>query len=851
MIAMRLAILLCLLGLGSASAVEPPYLVDAVQDGGGILWAYCHGATDAVYRFDGKQWTEEALPRDLPENSSPQGIVKMTDGAVACIWQLPNKRMAVTRHAGRTSVLGVVDGGMAGSTLQTVPLADSHNRLWITGKSPRVYRVDATGVSVAHEIAADELDSPAKAKSGYNETHAVEDGEGRVWVWSDSFFSGYASLRGVLIFTGESSEIHDLTSSLKKGAQVLALARADERHMWVAVENDGIYRLDIDTFALERLPDPAPKALCCVHELFVDGGDLYAIEDAPRPGRSLWRLRDGQWTQLLARLDDTQSHGWLPRSWLAIKEGLLVQSYPSDPWFVPRDGEPARFSWRTGFSVEGARAFARFADGTFFTIGQASRFFHGALALPPVERQNPRLLDIDTNNAWTLDASGRPWTTLKQTPGSISEWDGEKWVAHAIPDGEKLAYPQNITPDNEGRIWVNVGGAGDHQKTQTFDTKTGQWQTFASTQAAYLALRDDPPHYPAGHMFDIDPQYSADRQRIAYRAGAAYILYYDGSAWQRLERFQITGKNDDNAVGPPWFDPEGKLRVNLRPGMSWRRNEAGQWSEVPFQSHFPTDIWSEHSNNAAKPTPPEGCVTSKPDSIVVDNLGTFWLTWQRALYRCVPGRCVKVFGADETNPFVSERQLRSVFVDPRGNAFLLTAAAAMNAFILKPNFAPPRTVLAVEPVGPDSVKVRLRAEAGQPVQFRWRLDEGPWQSTDHDTLPLDSVPAGSHRVAVAGMDAELQVETPPATASFEIKIDSAQQIAGLIARLSDPDYGQRQTAVRALALQPGHASAALLRARETADADARWWIDAALQQIETSARAAAHKDEDVLSKQAK
>lgn len=833
---MRLALLLCLLTLaGSAAAEDPSYLVDATQDGNGILWAYCHGATDAVYRFDGKRWTEESLPRDLPANASPQGIVKMTDGAVACVWRLPDKQMAVTRHTERAaSVLGTAHGEIASNTLQTAPLADSRNRLWITGKTASIYRADATGVSVAHEISADELDAPAKAKSGYNDLHAAEDGKGRVWVWSDPVASNYASLRGVLIFTGERSELHDLTASLKKGARVLTLARADERHMWMAVANDGIYRLDIDTFASEGLPTPKPTDLCCVHELFVDGGDLYAVEDGPRPGRSLWRLRDGEWTQLLARLDDTQSHDSLPRSWLVIKEGLLVQSYPSDPWFVPHAGEPVRFSWRAGFPLERARAFARFADGTFFAIGHNSRFFHGALDLPPRERQNERILDMGADAHWTLDASGRPWTILKQTPEAVSEWDGEKWVPHAIPSEEKFTFPQNVTPDKEGRIWVSVGGAGDRQKTYAFDTKTGQWQNFASTQAAYLALRDHPPHYPAGRMFEIDPQYSADRQRIAYRAGAAYVLYYDGSAWQRFGRSQITGKNEDNAVGPPWFDAEGRLCVNLRPGMSWRRDEAGKWSEVAFQSHFPTDIWSEHSENGtAKPLPPEGCVTSYPESIVMDNLGTCWLTWQGALYKCVPGRCVKVFGADEVNPFVSWRQLREAFVDARGNAFLLTASAAMNVFIVKPKSAPPRTALAVEPAGAGAVRIKLQAGAGQPVGFRWRLDDGPWQPTEKDTLSLRDLPVGRHRVEVSGVDAELQTEAPAATAAFEISVDPTQQLADLIAGLSDPDYARRKSAVDALALQPDRAVPALREARETADADRRWWIDAALQRIDS------------------
>jgi hypothetical protein len=841
---MRLALLLWLCGLlGSAAAMEPHDLADAVQDGSGVLWGYTYGAAHGVYRFDSRQWTEDTEPNSLPATAAPRGIVRMADGAVACIWQLSNKQMAVTRHAESTRLLGIVEGEVPGTggVLPASPLADSQNRLWITGNSARIYRVDGAGVSVAHEISPAELDVPANAKSGYNTVHATEDGKGRVWIWSAPFASNWANLRGVLIFSGENIELHDLTATLHKGARVLFIARADDRHMWISVENDGdsgIYRVDIDTFALERVPTPAPRALCCVHEMFADRGDLYAVEDTQGARRALWRLRDGGWTQLLARFDDSQSQGWLPRSWLPIKEGLLVQSNPSDPWFVPSEGEPARFSWRTGFPLGAAHAFARFADGTFFAIGQDYRFFHGPLDLPPIERQNARILDLDANGGWKIDAGGRPWAALKQTPESISEWDGENWVAHAIPGGEKLTFPQNITPDHEGRIWVNVGGAGDHQKTDSFDPKSGQWQSFANTQAAYLDLRANPPHFPPDRVFNFNPQYSADRQRIAYRSGVVDIFYYDGSAWQQITNFQITGKTNDNAVGPPWFDAAGHLRVNIRPKTSWSRDDAGKWSQVPFESRYPTDIWSENSNNhTVRPVPPEGCVTPRPDSIVVDNVGTFWLTWQQALYKCIPGRCVKVFGVDETNPFIADRLLQEAFVDPHGNAFLLTAGAGMNAFIVKPKSVPPRTALAVEPVAQDAVRVRLDAAAGQPVQFRWRLDNASWQSTDKDELPLDSLPDGEHKIAVSAVDAELQVENPPVTAAFEIKIDPDQQVAGFIAQLSDLDYDKRKAAVRALAMQPERATAALRRARETAGEDARWWIDAALQAIDNRKQA--------------
>ena len=842
---MRLALVLCLLSAACACALEPPSnLEDAVQDGGGTVWAYIRRESNSVYRYDGRQWAEQTAPLSADAHARVVGIAKMTDGAVACVWLLSENKLAVTRHQGGTArLLGICDGSPSSMGLPAVPLADSRNRLWITDRNARIYRVDGKGVALAHEVSPGELDSPGKARRGYNVMHAVEDGEGRVWVYSDAFASNYANIRGVLVLADGKAELHDPASTLKKDAKILAFARADDRHMWMTVSGMGLYRVDIDSFALEPIAPPTREALWRVHELFAESGDLYAVDDDSGTYRMLWRLRDGQWTRMTPGLDVSTSHGWLPRSWLAIKEGLLVESYMVGPWFVPRQGEPARFSWRAGFPLEGAHAFARFADGTFFALGRAGECFHGELSLPPHDRESPHVEAVEADDGWKLDASGRPWITLKDSPGAISEWDGEKWVAHPIPGEADQTRPSTILIDAEDRVWVNPG-TGD-QKVHIFDVKTGEWRNFDDIKAAFLGCRERPPHFPENGYFLFDPQYSTDASRAAYRQGVVYLHYYDGSSWRRLDRAQISGEKNDNAVGPPWFDATGNLSVNLRPGATWRMDGTGKWSKVAFQSHFPKDIWSENPNQkASTPDAPEGCVTAHPDSIVVDNLGTFWLTWQRALYKAVPGRCVKVFGDVEVNPFVSGRQLREVFVDARGNAFLLTASATMDAFIVKPKFAPPRTVLAVEPVGADSVTVRLHADGGHPVEFRWRLDDGPWQLTGDDTLALCSLPAGSHRVFVSGVDAELQTEAPPVAATFEVKIDPAQQIAGFISRLSDPDYTRRNASVTALARQPALAQPALKAARINADENQRWWIDAALQQIETTRRIMSSKHED-------
>jgi hypothetical protein len=86
---MRRALLVLLL-LGSVSAraalePPPPYFEDAVQDGSGLVWAYSHSTYGSVYHFDGNQWVAQAAPFQDRERVMPVQMVKMSDGAVACV----------------------------------------------------------------------------------------------------------------------------------------------------------------------------------------------------------------------------------------------------------------------------------------------------------------------------------------------------------------------------------------------------------------------------------------------------------------------------------------------------------------------------------------------------------------------------------------------------------------------------------------------------------------------------------------------------------------------------------------------------------------------------------------------
>ena len=842
-----LALTLCLAATAATGRAQEPTSAEAAAlDGSGVLWVFSRANAGEVYRFDGKRWETQSTA--LPKHGSPvpAAAATLSDGAVVCLWRLDGQRFAAVRYAGKESRwLGTGEGKLPFSGLKSRPLADEHGQLWVADTFSRIYRVNAEGVSVAHAVVPAELVRP---RPEYNAMRATEDGQGRIWVWSDAEFSNYANLRGVLVLDGDKAETRDPCATLAKGTRVSALARADENHLWMAVEKDGIYRVDTASLALERLPDPSPKALDAVAELFVHGGDLYAVQKTSWYVEVLWRWREGRWEEVLPVLD-SQRDPWNPRPWLPVEQELLVGTYDSaGPWFIPQEGPPVRCSWRTGFPLQDVHTILRLPDSTFFVLGRGSQVYHSPLALPPVEGNDRRTVTLDTDKGWVVDATGRPWTMERPSPRVLREWNGETWVEHPVPKGADETTPPafalNHVPDfradQEGRLWV-FPFAG--YKLHVFDTRSHQWSEFPDLSDALAALRGtEPAHFIAADEFIHGPQYSPDGGRIAYRAQLHELAYYDGTDWQRITREQITGKKGASAVGPPWFDKDGKLCVNLRPETSWRRDDAGKWAQIPFESHFPTDIWSEGASSTPRPDPPEGSVTSHPDSIVTDNLGTAWFTLGQDLYRCVPGRCVKVFGPNEASPFLVKRLLRQVFVDVRGNAFVQTASARLEAFMIVPHHAPPHVEIAVEPVGTDAVRAQLHTDSTLPVQYRWRLDAGSWQITENAELPLEGLGNGEHTLSVSATDTDLQMEAGPAVARFKIDVDPGRQIAELIGRLADPDDEQRKVAVEALARQPERAEPALKKARGTATGDQQWWIDAALEKIRMNHGAASRDD---------
>ena len=840
---------------------EPQKLGCAVPDGHGAVWAFNRDAPDHICRFDGTSWSDQTAPFPSGMVTASLDLAARLDGSITALWRLKDGRVAASRHTptGDTA-LGSPTGELPLNELVLAPpLTDSKNRLWVTGRFPAILRLDGKGEwKIIHRITPEEMVNPGKLPSECSMIHALESGTGIIWVLSEQQWVRRANLQGVFLISEDKVELRreflDSKGRQIDARNILAVSLADQGHLWVSVKFDGIYKVDAATLIFERVADPqGVEPLRIVQELHQAGGDLYAVAWVTDHS-VLWRLRDGVWKQVLGNMGDQQP--WSSH-WVTVPQGNVRYSYRLSPWFIPTEGEPVSLTWNYGFPFTGCQCLTYFPNGTLLAIAQFGEVFCKPVAFPPQAQGSSRIVEVHSRGVspWVMDSKGSFWSILDDSPDKLSRWDGKQWKTVAIPaDANGSSSHRSILPDTQGRLWILPGGnpgSSDPLPLRIYHMDSQQWRSFPSFEEA-LQVINPRPEFLANGLNLFGPAYSNDQKRIAFRPdGRRFqyngvwrsesfrnIRYFDGSGWRDIYVADILGWDDQSAkCGPPWFGKDDALSVTIRsngsPLMTWRMDSNGKWIQRPFESHYPKDPWSEQSNPfpGGFLHPPEGCVTDRAESIVMDNLGTYWLTWQGGLYKALPGKYVRVLNSQEFPVLATRFWLREVSVDPRGSAFIRGDGRTRMAFILNPKSLPPQTRIQITQHRPASITARFLENSGAAVSFRWQLDGHEWKNTNKTTISLKEVPIGKHVLRVVATNDNLLSDASSATAAFEIHGDPGQQVARLLKQLSDPDYDRRKEAIEALALQPVRSKAALIKARHSANDDNKWWIDAALQRI--------------------
>jgi streptogramin lyase len=844
--------IVCILFLASGLAAHP-WQVDstkisqAVQDSTGQVWGIALYAGLGLYRWEGDGWRPVVVAVGLA-SSLPLALARGPDGAAYCVWSAGTDTLAVTWHKGASSKLVARFTGHLADRPRI--FLDPNGNTWITEPGRHIFRVSTQGEAESAYTIADnqfhEDGRPQNEQSGFNPISAIADARGRIWFWSDCLAGGtnIASLQGVLISSGGKFEHHPHISGMPD-KKISIVAPDDAEHMWVAMADDQLYRVDISTLTATPVPGPSPQVFRYVQRIFTAGRKTFLVSGPtwqPVPelsggGRSgvLWLLSDGRWEKLVNGLDMRPEYFQQSfRPFSSTMRGLWIGAFGVGPWFIPAEqGNPKLVDWHYDYPLDGSEAVFQLADGRLLIVSANQ----GSIAVKEADlleafQSPPEVSTINPPRPFIQDVRGHILGILATAGNVLSDWDGKTWTDHPLPAGFDPAHFGTFTEDSLNRVWLFPDPWG--KSVAIFGPGHQTFEYFADYhQALQAQLPNREGFHLEANLFMV-PSFTHDG-RICYRDEWCRVHYFDGRKWLCWGRKEIDGSDSVVFDGPPFFDKAGNVGVNIEE-KTWEFAEAKGWHTTNFEHGLGTD---RERQAQSSPAAPAGCDISSPESIARDRLGTYWLTYRGQLYRAIPGLCLPQFSPQEHQPFIDSRKVAKVLIDPRGNAFLETLFyfnPLMGEYaILKARSPLPHTLLRAT-VGPSGeVRLRFDADSKRNVRFIWRVDEGPWAApTKKPDATLDWLPNGKHMIEAAAIDERLQIDPTPAVAQVEIHVDPREQISALIGKLGDPDYSARNDAVAGLQRQPSVALPLLRSAREKASPDQRWWIDAAIQQIEES-----------------
>ncbi len=867
----------------AATDPDNPEIRDAVSDGTGLIWGIDEGNRSGLFVLDANTRWQPATPPGLPQGAEPVCLGVRADGVVVCLWRGSDMSFRCSEHRGQDARVHEWFSLPGNRTRRNTRLTgDSQGDMWLTMTEPQIYRLKPDGIpECMHTITEEECVPSDERGSGMparNMVSVFEGADHRRWFWANSLSGTVRGLlRGALVYDGTSFVQHDFLTDGKKLGALSLLAPKDAQHLWFGLSGEGLYTLDTRTFQAERVPDQPGEASYTSRVERGHRADWYFVMGQARPsgGGTLWRLgADARWEKLIDGVDARFDYHDPPdRPWAWTDHGAYLGTNENGLWFLPGDGQETRhLDWRQQFPMRTPRRFFNLPDSRWLGIGETGPTWTGepgALLAGHIEPTDPAVGILRTRAPLRADSHRHLWSLFDNHFSSLHEWDGDRWIEHPFPPGLNWEpYAELLNVDQRGRPWVRFFSRPDH--TLIYDPATDHWDVFESFRAALEAQggRHDAEFAPWNGAFDLArfgsfdlprsgpfelPRFGPDG-RICYLDGTS-IEVFEGHVWRQWSAEVVTGRKNGGFKGAPFFNRAGQLSVN-----EYHRTlacvDGSRWQETAFEPG-PADI--DALARLRRPLLPSGlALPFQPVGRAVDNQGMCWLTDQGVLYRARDDRWAPVFTPGMAQPYLDGRGLGGAFVDGRGNTFLCSDDADPGEYvIIGPPGPPPRTTLAEDlsvdpaaPTPPERVLIRLTTSA-RPVagklRFLWRLDEGPWTPLAVEgstgTVTFDDLPGGSHRFEARSFDPTLQTDAAPAGLTFEIHLASRAQVAGYIAQLADPDFSRRKAAVTALARQPGQVIPILQAARmQTADDSQRWWIDAALQQIETTRRAAGVQD---------
>jgi hypothetical protein len=326
------------------------------------------------------------------------------------------------------------------------------------------------------------------------------------------------------------------------------------------------------------------------------------------------------------------------------------------------------------------------------------------------------------------------------------------------------------------------------------------------------------PHpQPRAAAFTLAPPVQDARKHLwATSRDRRSLLEWNGTTWAAHAKPDAMPYLSDELR----VDADGR-RIHVRhPKLATYDPAARSWEVAADPGPF---------TGSDRITPPD-VQGVRADSAARDEHGTVWFTHNRGLHKQAFGRTATVLRADEPHPFLDGRRLHEqqpVLVDARGNAVLY----ANEIIIVPPKNAGPDT--AAKLLQLDGNRARVEFSGSSAAMWRWRINDGAWSEAAAEPQQTIELPAnGTHTIDVAAIDNELQIDSTPARLEVQVHVDWPQIFARDIEQLLNGTDRTRAAAIQSLQRNPDAALPLLREALPEANSSQRWWLEAAIQEME-------------------
>ncbi|RYX82050.1 hypothetical protein EON83_21310 [bacterium] len=838
-------------------AIARTHIEAVQQDSTGEIWGLQSSKGGTLFKWNGSKWNP--YPFKPAGKLYPLEIQRVSDGSILCLWGAGSVYDSkgpslLTEHQGNTSsVLATWQDRM----FPPYRLFRTQRATWLTTTGTKIYRVENGELRSVYTVEPEQLhvavpEEPLIPTVEKNSLEALEDGKGHIWFWSNELTRGYnyLSLRGLLEYDGDNWIHHPNFPGVEDKPYTSVVAPRDGT-FWLGVGDAGLFELNTQTLTGKRFTDPEKYAFEDVQTIQQVGGVWYLVADSPlyhapnddysQRQSDLWRWQDspstpasptrGHFERILRGLDYGGSFSQRAnRPLLATKSGLWIGSMNGGVWWMPF-GQPrpaVHIDWRRQFFYSPSTLLLQ-RDGRLLAsqIGITTPDLRPYLNIPAT--QTPQTFHV--YGGVTEDRNHHLWRIPNLSQRVVEEWDGSRWRSYPIPATYPIEDLFYISPDTRGRIWLFPDS--DTKAVALLDPTKGTWQLFPDfLQATQSQLKlfgyEGASRLKIGDGKYLTPRFSSTK-RIAFLSPDEKLFLFDGQKWHNWKFVAITNATlweNYHWDQAPYFNPAGVLCIDIS-NDTWEWTSAEKWTKHETTRH--------QFSPPLTPIPPPGHDEDSIHSIVRDSSGAIWMTKDQQLWRAAWGLCEPIFTPDTPHPFQSTNTLKAVLIAPDSIPLLAAGPNWFTEYTWVPS-TPPDTKISVTQQDKNSFRVRLSAPplGKEKHWFRWRLDEEEWSKPQTEqTILVDFVPPGNHRLQVAAINAQLCLDTSPATATLRVNLTEHQYWNDLLYLLKSPDFRQREKAVKVFSRRPMKSLPILWAARKTADPDFLWWIDACIEEIKS------------------